>query len=122
LGLHYFQLPLHSFPLLTVDIGLNGNDREYQETQRINSEELNALGQIGNKDANEKQSSQQNPANEKNAPQSYWEDFKRRITVKGALIVAIGFVGVAIGLVVFWHSLPLFFGEDNCNTKTLDRG
>jgi hypothetical protein len=70
------------------------------------------------KDANQEQRQKSHERTDKNPPQTYWQALNQRVGgLKGIAIGLLGFIGVAIGLIVFWHGLNLYWPKDG-NTKT----
>lgn len=98
---HRVELPLHGFPLSTIDVGLNYNDYEHQETQRVSRKELNALGQIGEENAKEKQGDNQSASTNKNQPQP---------STRGTVVLLTGLAGIGVGVVILWQGLDLYWG------------
>ena len=47
-------------------------------------------------------------AAEKNDPHPYWKELKQRVTFKAVFVFGLGLVGIAVGLVIFWHGLDLY--------------
>jgi hypothetical protein len=90
----------HGVPLPAVDEGLNNNGYKDKNTERIDGKKLHALGQVGDKNAANEQSDEQNQSNDNNPP---------HIRVRDVVIVLITLAGLITEFIVLWHGLSLYF-------------
>jgi hypothetical protein len=88
------KLALHYFPLSAVNVNLNNDGHQHENAKSVYGKELDALRQIREENTKEKQSGEQYNSCDKNPPKP---------SLRAAAIPLIGLMGIAVGLVIFWH-------------------